>query len=140
MQKYTQESALSPIPHTYQTYTHRYRIFPFVCMCVIYYSFCCLLPSVRNEINHIVHIIYNLLLHLTYHGYLSVLIPIDLAHSYVCMACQAVPCPHPGFEPVNLRPPRSRTCELNRCATRPNPIYLVLIDQISKEYQHFKSI
>uniref|UniRef100_F6PXT0 PRELI domain containing 2 n=1 Tax=Equus caballus TaxID=9796 RepID=F6PXT0_HORSE len=30
-----------------------------------------------------------------------------------CMVCQVVPCPHPGFEPANLRLPRSRMCELN---------------------------
>ena len=35
--------------------------------------------------------------------------------------CEAVACLHPGSEPVNPRPPRSRTCELNRCATGPAP-------------------
>ena len=36
-------------------------------------------------------------------------------------SCRAVPCPHPGSEPANPGPLRSRTCELNRCATRPAP-------------------
>uniref|UniRef100_A0A9L0SQ92 Beta-1,4-galactosyltransferase n=1 Tax=Equus caballus TaxID=9796 RepID=A0A9L0SQ92_HORSE len=36
--------------------------------------------------------------------------------------CQAVPCPHPGSEPANPGPPRSGTCELNRCATWPAPV------------------
>ena len=31
-----------------------------------------------------------------------------------------MPCPHPGSKPVNLWPPRSRTCALC-CATRPAP-------------------
>ena len=34
-------------------------------------------------------------------------------------SCQAVPCPHPGSKPGNPGPPRSRTCELNCCTTRP---------------------
>ena len=37
--------------------------------------------------------------------------------AYHGMACQAVPCPHPGSEPMNPGPPRIRTCELNCCAT-----------------------
>ena len=37
------------------------------------------------------------------------------------MACQAVPCPHPGSEPANPGPPRSGTCELNHCATKLAP-------------------
>ena len=40
--------------------------------------------------------------------------------AYHSMACQAVPCLHPGSEPVN--PGRqSRTCALNRCASGPAP-------------------
>uniref|UniRef100_A0A9L0TG69 SEC11 homolog C, signal peptidase complex subunit n=1 Tax=Equus caballus TaxID=9796 RepID=A0A9L0TG69_HORSE len=35
------------------------------------------------------------------------------------MACQVVPCPHPGSELANPGLPRSGTCELNCCATRP---------------------
>ena len=42
----------------------------------------------------------------------------DACHS---MACQAVPCPHPGSEPANPRPRRCGTCELNCCATGPGP-------------------
>ena len=42
--------------------------------------------------------------------------------AYQSMACRVVPCPHPGSEPVNLRLPRSGTCELNCCATGPGPI------------------
>ena len=39
--------------------------------------------------------------------------------AYHRAACQAVPCPHPGSEPANPRPPRSGMCELNLCTTRP---------------------
>ena len=41
--------------------------------------------------------------------------------TYHSMAFQAVPCPHPGSKLANPGPLRSRTCELNRCATRPAP-------------------
>ena len=42
------------------------------------------------------------------------------------MVCQAVPCPHPGSEPVNPALPRSGTCELNRCSTGPAPFYFCI--------------
>ena len=41
--------------------------------------------------------------------------------AYHSMACQAVPCLHPGSEPANPGLPRSGTCELNRYATGPAP-------------------
>ena len=41
--------------------------------------------------------------------------------AYHSMTCQALPCPHQGSEPANLRPLRSRMCELNCCATGPAP-------------------
>ena len=41
--------------------------------------------------------------------------------AYHSMACQAVPCLHPGSELVNPVPLRSRTCDLNCCATGPAP-------------------
>ena len=37
--------------------------------------------------------------------------------AYHSMACQAVPCLHPGSEPANPGPPRSGMCVLNRFAT-----------------------
>ena len=43
------------------------------------------------------------------------------------MACQAVPCPHPGFELVNPRPLRSRTCALNCCTTGPASVNVVFL-------------
>ena len=41
--------------------------------------------------------------------------------AYHSMACQVVPCLHLGSEAANPRPPRSGTCELNRCTTGPAP-------------------
>ena len=41
------------------------------------------------------------------------------------MACQAVPCLHPGSKPANPGPPRRGTCALNRCATGPAPWLLL---------------
>ena len=43
--------------------------------------------------------------------------------------CQAVPCPHPESEPLYTGPPRSGTCELNCCATRPTP-HLLNVDTV----------
>ena len=51
------------------------------------------------------------------------------------MECQAVPCPHPGSEPSNLWPLRSRTCKLNRCATGPAPISFLLCYFLPPEEQ-----
>ena len=56
------------------------------------------------------------------HAHLPLLYMWDAYHS---MACQAVPCPHPGSEPVNPRPLRSRTCTLNRCATGLAQLYVL---------------
>ena len=49
--------------------------------------------------------------------------PLSMWDAYHSMACQVVPCPHPGSEPANPRPLRSGTCELNRCAIRPAPLW-----------------
>ena len=56
------------------------------------------------------------------HAHLPLLYTWDTYHS---VACQAVPCLHPGSEPVNPGPPRSRTWELNPCATVPAPTYFL---------------
>ena len=48
------------------------------------------------------------------HAHLPLLYTWDAYHS---MACHTVPCLRLGSEPVNLRPLRSGTCALNRCAT-----------------------
>ena len=42
------------------------------------------------------------------------------------MACQTVPCPHLGSELANPGLPRSRTCELNCCASGPAPKIIFL--------------
>ena len=52
------------------------------------------------------------------HAHHSLLYTWDAYHS---MACQAVPCLHPGSEPVNPGPRRSGMCKLNHCATRLAP-------------------
>ena len=48
------------------------------------------------------------------------------------MVCQAVPCPHPGSEPANPGPPRSGTCVLNHCTTRPAHISRIFINLITQ--------
>ena len=50
------------------------------------------------------------------HAHPSLLYMWDAYHS---MACQVVPCWHPGSEPANPGPLRSWTCKLNHCATGP---------------------
>ena len=41
--------------------------------------------------------------------------------TYHSMACQVVPCMHPGSQLANPGLLRSGTCALNRCSTRPAP-------------------
>ena len=57
------------------------------------------------------------------HAHLPLLYTWDAYHS---MACQAVPGPYPGPEPTNPRPPRSGTCQLNRCTTKPTSLLSIL--------------
>ena len=56
------------------------------------------------------------------HAHLPLLYTWD---AYDSMACHVVPCPHLGSQPMSPGPPRSRTCVLNCCATRPAPTSLV---------------
>ena len=51
--------------------------------------------------------------------------------AYYSMACQAVPCPHPGSKPANPRANRSGTCALHCGATSPAPYSFFLSWQIS---------
>ena len=54
--------------------------------------------------------------------------------AYHCMACQAVSCLHLGSEQANPGPPRSRTCKLNYCATRPAPSLSPNLDLLQKSW------
>ena len=63
--------------------------------------------------------------------------PISL-YLYTRDACHSMafakwyrPCPHPGSELGNPRPPRNGTCELNHCATRLAPLLTHLEDELS---------
>ena len=51
--------------------------------------------------------------------------------TYHSMACQVVPCLHPGFELANPGPLRRGMCALNRCATGPAPKCLFKSHQVS---------
>ena len=70
------------------------------------------------------------------HAHLPLLCMWDAYHS---MAYQAVPCPHPGSEPASPGLPRSRTCELNCCTTRPALTYEFIVGCIWNYYAKKKN-
>ena len=61
--------------------------------------------------------------------------PLYMWDAYHSMACQAVPCPHPGSELANPGPQRSRTRTLNRCTTGPAlKIFLFNDSKLNKSF------